>query len=47
MENKENTKKARQTPEIVDLDLDKTASGPFNPDEIYTSVGPSEKAKTY
>ena len=41
MENKENIKQAWQTPEIVDLDLDKTASGSFNPAEINTSVGPS------
>lgn len=41
MENETAQKREWQTPEIVDLDLDKTASGSFNPAEINTSVGPS------
>lgn len=35
------TKKEWATPEIIDLDIDKTSSGDLHPTEISTTAGPS------
>jgi hypothetical protein len=41
MEENKETKKEWATPEIFDLDVDRTTSGDIHPTEIATTAGPS------